>query len=246
MLVFNCLLATYFFYVMYEMIGKAAWLLVILGGVTAYVPLLLTDLLFASLFITSIWQIKRLWLHFLFLGLASLVRPSLAWFFLIEPIVLYYNGYKGKNLILGFVMAFIITAFSPIRNLINHGVWTHSVVMQYNILSDTYFGGAESKIGHFIKAAKSNMLSDHYKYVGNVFGRFKVDLIDRSASKLLWWISHSIYVINIIIWIRFGIRAIQGRINYGYVLIVAYFIGPTLFAPSGARLRLPIEWILLI
>jgi len=247
MLVFNCLLATWLFYVVFQLIGKAAWVLAVLGAFTAYVPLLLADLLFAALFVTSIWQIKkRLWLHFLLLGLASLVRPSLAWFFLIEPFVLYFNGYRGRILYYSAIIAFAVTSFNPIRNTINTGQWTHSTVLQYNMQSERYFGGRESVPQYFVKSLKDNYLSDHYKYIGNLFNKFKIENSGREASRLLYHLNFLCYIINVMIWYRFGVRVLQRKVNFGYILILGYFIAPTLFSTAGARFRLPIEWILLI
>ena len=51
--------------------------------------------------------------------------------------------------------------------------------------------------------------------------------------------------VNSIIWIRFIYRIIKGRVNWAHVLIIAYFVGPSLFGSAGGRLRLPIEWMLL-
>ena len=253
LILFNCFLGAWLFYVIYQMIGNKAWILYFLGLFTVYVPLVMSDLLFATLFVTSIWQIKkRLWLHFLLLGLASLIRPSLAFFFLIEPFVLYFYGYRKPYLILGFLVAFVITAFNPIRNYINIGQWTHSTVMVYNIQSERYFGGRESTLGYFYGSVKGNILSDHYKYSSSVLNVFKNNTPGdgvfpaREASKVMLWLYWIGVSTNIAIWTRFGIRLLLRKVNPGNLLILAYFIGPTLFGNTGARLRLPIEWILLL
>ena len=244
-LIFNCLLGAWMFYVVHDMIGRKAWLLFGLGAFTAYVPILYTDLLFATLFVTSIWLIrKNLWLHFLFLGLASLVRPSLAWFFLIEPIVLYTYGYNTKKyLLLSLPIAFVVTSFNPIRNYVRYHTWTHSTVLKFNIESEDYYGGKGP--AYFIDSFKANCLSGHYDFIGAMYNKYKRDMGDKQASTLMWWANIVCVLINSLIWIRFGYRIIRGRVNWGNVVMVAYFVGPTLFGAAGARLRLPIEWMLI-
>ena len=243
-LLLNCLLGAWMFFVVFQLIGAKAWILAVLGAFTAYVPILYTDLLFAALFVTSIWMIrKNIWIHFLLLGVAALVRPSLAWFFLIEPIVLYYYG--QKRVLWSLPIVFILTSFNPIRNYINHGVWTHSTVLQFNIKSGDYYGGTES-VKYFIKAFMANDLSGHYDYIGAMFNSYKRDLGDKKYSLVMYVSNILCVIINMMIWVRFGVKAALARVNFGNLMIAIYFIIPTLFGAAGARLRLPIEWILLI
>ena len=225
LLAFNCLVSTWFFYVTYKMIGHKTWILFFLGIFVIYTQMILTDLLFAALFVTSIWQIKRLWLHFLLLGLASLVNPALAWFFIIEPFVLYFNGYKDNRYILyaSVVIAFIVTSFNPARNFINTGQWTHSTVMLYNI--DHYYTNPL----YFFKGFYYNAILPHTHWL---FNNIAIDIF--------------FILINMVLWLKFGIKVIQNKVNWGYVLILIYLLGPTLFAVAGPRKMLPIEWILLI
>ena len=233
----QAIVSTWMFYVVYDMIGNKAWILVILGAFTMYVPSFLTDLLFAAVFVTSIWQIKkRLWLHFLLLGVAALIRPSLAWFFLIEPIILYYQGYRGNILFYSLVIVFLITSISPVLNYINGNGFIHSDVLHYNMNNDKdYFGGSENKLLYFYQAFKGNILGAHYNSIHLYFEQYP-------------WkkIGYVISFINGLIWIRFLIRIKNRKINFGYILIVIYFVLPTLFGSTGGRLRLPIEWILLL
>ena len=224
------------------MIGNKAWLLFGLGAFTAYVPILYTDLLFATLFVTSIWMIrKNLWLHFLLLGVASLVRPSLAWFFLIEPFVLYFYGQRKTWVYLSLPIVFVVTSFNPIRNYLRYHTWTHSTVLKFNVESGLYYGSP----AYFIKSFKANYLSGHYDFIGAMYGKYKRDMGDKSASKLMWYSNIVVVLINSLIWLRFVYRVIRGKVNWGNVLMVAYFVVPTLFGAAGARLRLPIEWMLI-
>lgn len=248
MVLLNCFLGAWLFHVTYQMIGPLAWLLFFLGAYTVYAPLILSDMLFAALFVTSILKLRQrdLWGHFILLGLASLIRPSLAWFFLIEPFVLYFYGYKGRVLYWSGLIAFAVTALSPIRNLINHGIWTHSDILKYNMESVKYFGGRESIPQYFIKAFKINFIDDHYKYVGAVLNIPRTGMSFQEITTIkgaAYWMTK---FINVGIWILFGVRFIRGKINLGDALILAYFVIPTLFGGTGARLRLPIEWILLL
>jgi hypothetical protein len=220
------------------MIGRSAWVLFFLGSFTAYVPILYTDLLFAALFVTAIWQVKRLWLHFILLALASVVRPSLAWFFLIEPFILYY--YHGRWMWWSVIVCFAVTSFSPIYNYVCYHTWTHSTVLKFNRESGEYYNGPS----YFIKSFKANGLSGHWDYIGAMFNKYKRDMGDKEASRLMWFANIISVVINLFIWLRFAIIQIKRR-NFAYILMIAYFIGPSLFGAAGARLRLPIEFMLL-
>jgi len=250
MLVFQCLLGAWLALIIFELIGRWTYLLIILGAFTAYVSILYTDLLFAALFVTAIWQVreKRLWSHFILLGLASIVRPSLAWFFVIEPVVLYSFGYRKTVLWLSPVIAFAVTSFNPINNYIHHGKWIHSNILQHNMTDEHYFGMAETlkeKIDYFILAFKANWLGGHYDWIGRIFNVYKRDVMDLHASRFMWWSNIICVLTNTAIWVRFMIRIIKGKVNYAYVIILIYFVAQSLFGTAGARLRLPIEWILL-
>jgi len=243
-LILNCFLGAWLFYIVFDMIGRKAWLLAFLGAFTVYVPILYTDLLFATIFITAIWMIrKNIWIHFLLLGIASLVRPSLAWFFLIEPVVLWY--YRKEFLWWSAVVVFVVTSFSPIRNYILYNTWTHSTVLRFNIESDDYYGGRESTMQYFKDAFKANYLSGHYDYAGAMYNKYKRDSGDKEASRIMWVSNIICVLINLFIWLRFTIRILQRKVNWGNVIMVCYFVVPTLFGAAGARLRLPIEWMLL-
>ncbi len=229
-LIFNCLLGAWMFYVVYQLIGSRAFILVLLGAFTAHVPSFLTDLLFAAIFVTSIWQIKRLWLHLLLLGVASLIRPSLAWFFLIEPIVLYFYGYRGRVLILAGVLCFVVTSFTPIRNLVLYDQWTHSTVLDHNI--EMFKASDLPKYLYLVNTFKINCLEGHPALLHKQFYPWALG------------VNFLLIIANIIIWISFLSRLKD--VNYGNLLMVIYFIIPSLFAPAAARIRLPIEWILLL
>lgn len=215
--ILNCVAAAWMIYVLYRMIGFKVAILLVLGYPLVYVPNILPDVIFASLVVTSIWHLKekRLWWHFIFLGLASLFKPNLAWYFVIEPLVFYFYGYRGRWVVYSFVLAFVATAATPLKNLLNHGVWIHSSIMAYNI--EHYYTG----VLYFIEAFKGNWIAPHY-------GR---------------WLFIGA---NMSIWIWFCVRVVQRKINWGDVVILLYFLIPTLFANTGARMRLPVEWILLM
>jgi hypothetical protein len=245
MLMFNCLLGAWMFYVVYQLIDKRALILAGLGAFTIYVPMLLTDLLFASLFITTIWKLKKkqFWFAMILMGLASLVRPSLAWFFLVIPAVMYFYGYRKVILYISLPITFIVTAFNPVRNYVNNGQWTHSTVLKHNIESDRYFTGDPK---YFIKSFKSNFLSGHYDYIGGLFSVYKRDHGHKQARIYMWWSNLVCVLINTGLWLRFGYRLIKRKASWGDVIILGYFVLPTLFAATGSRLRLPVEWILLM
>jgi hypothetical protein len=42
-------------------------------------------------------------------------------------------------------------------------------------------------------------------------------------------------------WLRFGYRLIKRKASWGDVIILGYFVLPTLFTATGSRLRLPVE-----
>jgi len=239
LLLLNCIAATWLFYVVYQMIGNKAWILVFLGTFTLHIPFILTDLLFASIFVTAIWQTKkRLWLHFLLLGVASLIRPSLQWYFIIEPFTLYFYGYRGKILYYSFFMVFAATSFNSFRNVINHGQFAHSTVLKYNINADAYFGSVidNGVIKYIFHSCVSNLFDTHIKLLRLFFP-------NRTSN--LWVVIPYVYIgMNMLIWLRYSILFIQRKVNYGNVLIILYFMAPAIFAANGGRMRLPFEWML--
>lgn len=247
-ILFNCFLSAWIFYVVHQMIGNNAYFLLVLGGFTCYVPLILSDLIFSAFFITSIWHLKekRFGMHFILLGAAALIRPSLGYFFLIEPVIMYFYGYRGPILFFGFMIVLGLSSINPARNYINHGQWIQSTILQHNMESELYFAGRQSVPQYFLKAFKYNWLSDHFRYAGAVCHVFINDADDRQASDLMRYLFYAGTIPMMFIWFRFGIRFLQKKINLGDALILAYFVMPSLFGATGARLRLPVEWILLI
>jgi len=253
-LLFNCLIGTWCFYVIHELIGKRVWILFVLGFPTAYVAHLYTDLLFATIFITAIWQLKKkkFWFSLVLISSAALIRPSLAWFFVVIPAVMYFYEYKPKMVLIALPLMFLATCFNPARNYVNHRQWVHAPIISEHIESETYIGGAESKLKYFAYAFKVNFLSDHYNYAGMMFNVYKRDNGDRKESDVMKLFQTIGVLANLIIWFLFVVKIVnkirngQNKLNWGDVIILLYFIVPTLFGAAGARLRLPVEWILLI
>lgn len=249
-LMFNCALGAWMFYVAFSMIGKWAYLLACLGVFTAYVPFFYTDMLFAALFMSAIWMLKqkRILSHFVLLGIASLVRPSLAWFFIIEPLVLYAYGYRGWIVYCSVIICFLVTSFSPTRNYVKFGRFIHSDILEHNqkTITPYFYSGSDNKVVFFMKSFKSTAFAPHYEFIGILFNRYKRDLAQRKKSILMWWLNIVGVIGYFVIWCRFGYRVLRKQVNWDNALIVAYFIAPTLFAIAGGRLRLPIEFLLFI
>ena len=89
-----------------------------------------------------------------------------------------------------------------------------------------------------------NGLSGHYDFLGNLFNSYKRDYGRKKASKLMWYSNIICVLINLLIWMRFVYMVIKRKVNYGNVILVAYIIAPTLFASAGARIRIPVEFLL--
>lgn len=236
LLIFNGFLGVWLFHVFYQLKGRIAWMLVPLGTFTAYMPYVLTDTLFAALFVTAIWQLKsgRFWVHLILIALASLVRPSLAWFFVVIPAVMYFYEYKKRLIILSLPLVFLATSFSPIRNYINHGEWRHSTIMDRNV-GVLYEGTDLPKYLYFIDTFKINCVEPHW-------AMWKTSPIINEYWPL---IVAPFILINLGLWIRFVFRSLRGYVNWGDVVILAYIIGPSMFGAMLGRARLPVEWILL-
>ena len=108
-------------------------------------------------------------------------------------------------------------------------------------------GGSDNTVEYFIYSFRSNFLSGHYDQIGRMFNRYKRDSGDLKSSKLMWWSNIMCVLINTLIWLYFGLRfRLNKDLNWGNVVILLYFIGPSLFGAAGARLRLPVEFILLL
>jgi len=174
--------------------------------------------------------------------MAAFVRPSLAWFFIIEPFVLYYYGYRKLIIIASFFICFAVTQFNAARNYHIQGRWVHATVIDLNI---THFENASyPKYLYLINAFKINFLEGHSTFL--MKSLYEKGFIIKWSSYLLALL---MIAINLFIWGRFIYRISTTKIretNWGNVLMVAYFVGPTLLSPAGPRIRLPVEWILLL
>ena len=237
LLIFHCFVGAWLFHVCFELIGKKARILLLLGTFTAYIPFVMTDMLFAALFVTAIWQLKdkkRFWVALILLSAASLVRPSLAWFFVIIPAVMYFYGYKIRMALIAMPLVFLATSPSAVRNYINHGKFVHTTILDRNI-GELYKETELPKYLYFINTFKINCLEPHWGVYKTNFTKYG-------------WVVFTIpfYIINLWIWKWFIIRIWYRVVNWGDILLFAYIIGPSLFAPMLGRVRLPVEWILLI
>lgn len=239
----QALMCAIIFKVIYS-ITKSLWIIVILlltGAYWIYVPYLLSDLPFAFFIILAYYYMRRgtLGFHFLFLGVASLFRPTLAWFFIVEPFIIWFKYKDFKLAIYGFFMVFIFTSFMPMKNFIEHGIWTHSQILSVNI-HNYYLAQTNNKIFYMIYSLFSNAVSTHWNYFFSIFG------FQKGVSKELWFnlINWAFMGIYLIIWIRFLVKSVLNK-AYHKLIFVGYFMAPTIFCHTGGgRWRLPFEFLL--
>jgi len=215
--------------------------LVLTGTYILYVPYLLSDLSFAFFIILAYYYMREgtLGLHFLFLGIASLFKPTLAWFFIAEPFIMWFKFKDTGLMIYSFFMCFIVTSFMPMKNFFEHGVWTHSQILKVSI-NEYYFSNANNKILYMVYSLFSNAVSTHWNSFFSIFG------FQKGVTKELWfnlinWIFALFYSV---IWIRFIISSFYNK-TFSKLLFVMYFMAPTIFCHSGGgRWRLPFEFLL--
>jgi hypothetical protein len=225
------------FVVIFEMIGRVSWLMVPLGSFTAYISFISSDILFAAVFVTAIWQLKqhRFWIHLLLLAIASLIRPSLAWIFLVYPAVMYFYNYRGRIVYWSLILVFVATSFNAARNLVNHGQWIHTSILSYNI-HEIFEKSPYPMYLQVIDNFKINFHEPHWAFS-----------IDKNKIDKLKWaiIAFPFVVINSLLWLNLFMRIRRKEVNWGDILLLTYIITPTFLAPTFGRIRLPIEWILL-
>jgi len=216
------------------------WILLAFGAYWIYVPYMLSDLSFAFFVIVSYYCLvkKRFELHFLFIGLASLFKPTLAWFFIAEPFIIWFKYKDLKLAVYAFFMVFIFTSFTPMKNFFEHGIWTHSQILKLSI-NEYYFAQADNKILYMIYSLFSNGVSTHWNSFFSIYGIFKGDTL---WINLVNWMFAGIYFV---IWLRFIIGSLMDK-KYFELIFVAYFVAPTIFCHAGGgRWRLPFEFLLL-
>jgi len=224
---------------------KSLWtviILVLMGAYWIYVPYLLSDLPFAFFVIVSFYFLvqKKFWWHLVFIGMASLFKSTIAWYFIIEPLMIWFVFRDIKLAVLSFFLCFIVTSAMPLKNFIDHGIWTHSQILKLSI-NEYYFADADNKPLYMIYSLFSNAVSTHWNYFFSIFGYHK------GVSRELWFnlINWAFAVIYSIIWIRFLIKSVMEK-EYYKLIFVGYFMAPTIFCHSGGgRWRLPFEFLLL-
>lgn len=243
---FQCIASAIIYCIIFDFL-KNKWAiipLILLGTYIVYVPYIMTEIFFSLFFILSVYFIKKnIWFHFIFLGIASLIRPSLAWIFIVEPFILFFYGKPKWVIYLSVPLSFIATSYNRFRNLKYNGKFIHSTVLMYNYKSESYFNGS-NKFIYPIKAFIGNGLSGHYDFAGNFFKVYKRDFGYRKKSILMWFSNIICVIINSLVWLRFIYLIYAKKINWGNVILVLYIILPTLLGSAGARLRIPIEFLL--
>lgn len=213
-------------------------LLLLSGAYITRITFIMADLTFCLFFISSYYFLKEkklLW-HFIFLSLASITKPNLAWFFIIEPFIVYYHFRSVSISIYSFILCFLATSVMPIKNYFEYGEFFHSRIMDYTLENDWHKTPLRNLFAH--------AFSTHWNYTFHAFGLYKRDMFDGVQqlrySLFVLIVNYVFYGYYAFLWVRFLLKR-----NFEKFILVAYFLAPTiLICPTGGRYRLLIEFLL--
>jgi hypothetical protein len=222
-------------------------LLLISGAYIFYIPYVLSDLAYAFFVILSYLMLirKKLAWHIILIGIASLIRPTLAYFFIVEPFLVWFIFKDKKLAILSFFLCFIATSFSPIKNLIDNGHFQHTTVLDYQFTE--YFDKAENKLLYPLYSVFSNSFSTHWHNLFRIFGLYKRDLVGTTTlngNVYVLFVHYLFFIWYGIAYMLFVIRSLRNK-EYVAIIWILYFTGTIILCHTlGGRHRLSFEFLI--
>jgi hypothetical protein len=224
-------------------------LMALFGVYLLYIPYVMTDLLFGFFMIGAYYFLreKKLIWHFVMLTGAVITRPSLAWWFLIEPILVYLVYRDRKTALWSLLICFLICQINPLKNLIDNGRYIHSIGLGIN-LND--FLTSTNKLSYIATSLKSHLFPTHWNVFFETIGLYKRDiwvhghLLQKSFGVFL--LNYLFYFLYFVLYARFIVNSILKK-DYFNLLWIDYFVGQSLIVHTMAsRMRLPWEFILFL
>lgn len=248
---FGAFVAAGSFYFVY-LLSKNIWTVVLMaffGVYFLYIPYIMTDLLFGFFMIGAYYFLreKKLAWHFVMLTFAIITRPSLAWWFVIEPVLVYLIFRDKKTALWSLLICFVICQINPLKNLIDNGRYIHSIGLGIN-LND--FLISTGKLPYIIESLKSHLFPTHWNVFFESIGYYKRDIWIHGrllkASFGVFLLNYLFYFLYAILYIRLIVKVIREK-DYFKMIWIGYFVGQTLIVHTMAsRMRLPFEFILFL
>lgn len=221
--------------------------LLLSGAYICYIPFVLSDLAFSFFVVLSYLSLirKKLAWHIILIGIASLIRPTVAYFFVIEPFLVWFIFRDKKLAMLSFFLCFIATSFSPIKNLIDNGHFQHTTILDMQM--DKYWGGAENKLFYPFYSVFSNSCSAHWDNLFKIFGMYKRDIsgmTSLNANAFAIVIHYLFIAVYLILYPIYIFRSLKNR-DWVSLLWVAYFTATCVSCHTiGGRHRLSFEFLI--
>jgi hypothetical protein len=221
--------------------------LLISGAYFVYIPYIMSDLTFSFFVVWSYYALikKKLGWHIALIGLASLFRPTVAYFFVVEPFLVWFTFRSKKLAIWSFFLCFLATSFSPLKNLIDNGHFMHSTVLgrQYDI----YLMKSKHPFLYPLYSIFSNSFSTHWFNTFRIFGLYKRDIGEATqlkGSNLVLVVHYIFLVFYAVFYPIFLVRTVRSR-NWVALLWVLYFTSTCVFCHAlGGRHRLSFEFLI--
>lgn len=220
------------------------WFMIIAAGLYyTSTPIILTDALCASLFLIGLsLALKRHWyLAVMVIGIAAQIRPSFTVLPIAWAVLIYYRrGFRTPAAIISWILLVIFTQLPCLRNYLNHGLWVPTNVMTINIgiLKNTIQHYDSVVLGIIRTSAGATLCTTWVDTVSKIFGFYEksIGLNSLTIAGILFYL---------IVWLLFLLYTLQKK-RLDLFALVVIFILPACIAGGGARIRLPIEPIIMI
>jgi hypothetical protein len=207
-------------------------LVIISGAYLVYIPFIMSDLTFSFFVVWSYYALikKHLAWHIVLIGCASLIRPTVAYFFVIEPFLVWLIFKDRKLAIYSFFLCYLATCFNPIKNLIDTGHYMQSVILKTQF--DKYL--LASSCPHYLYpfySIASNSFSTHWFNLFRMFGEYKRNIEDGVIlhGNLFVYKVHIIFLAwYFIFYSIFWMRSLRQK-NWLALLWILYFTSTVIF-----------------
>ena len=206
-------------------------------------PIMLTDAMCASLFLIGLGFALR-WHWFVavvIIGIAAQIRPSFTVLPIAWVVLMYYRRALRKPAALGALALLIVFTQLPcLRNYINHGQWVPTNVMSVNVgmLKSTIAQYDSVVLGVMRTTAGATLCTPWVDHVSKIFG-----FTEKSFGLHFLTVAGIVFYVGL--WVLFLLYVIK-HWRLDLIALVGMFVLPACIAGGGARIRLPIEPIIMI
>lgn len=220
-------------------------MMIIFGAYWLYVPFIMTDLICGFFLVSAYYFLKKkdLLAHLVFIFLACITRPSMAWFFIPEPILVWLTFRDRRKVVISFLFVLVFTQLNSLKNLYDMGRYMQNNSWDYNM---NLFLNCDSKILFMLKSLKAHLFGTHWNMFFETIGYYKRDISFLKGSNWVLAVDMFFYFIYAIFYLITFVHIIKKR-DWFNIIWLSYFIGETVYVwTMGPRMRLPFEFILFI